>query len=372
LSSARFPEFLRPARVAGRFLFALLAFASVAHAADFPGAVPFVAGDGSGGFVVSYVADDTFRFVTIRGEQVSAPREIAKGNLFVNRASFPSIAVRGKTMVAAWLTRNGHGSLVHVARSNDGGATWTKAMSPHPNLVSEFGFVSLTPDGDVVWLDGRKLKGGIEGEGEMELHYAALSSARDVALDARVCDCCQTAMAMTSSGPIVAYRDRSSEEVRDIALIRKTSAGWSKPRVVHADGWKMPGCPVNGPQLDANGRHVAIAWFTMAQQEPHVYAAFSNDAGVTFGAPIRIDVEKTAGRAGVALLANGSAAVTWVEQRGEKTMLFARRVTPAGSLGNVVTLDEVRGFPRVAVSKENVGVVWAAGERVYFRTINLP
>ena len=371
MSWTRFPLSKRPAKTAGRFLFALLAFASAAHAADFPGASPFVAGDGNGGFVVSYVADDAFRFVTIRGAQVSAPRDIAKGNVLASRANFPSIAVRGKTMVTSWLTRNGHGSVVHVARSKDGGATWTKAISPHPNLVSEFGFVSLTPEGDVVWLDGRKLKGGIEGEGDMELRYASLPSARDVALDARVCDCCQTAMAMTSSGPIVAYRDRTDDEIRDIAVIRKTSAGWSKPKVVHADGWKMPGCPVNGPQLDANGKRVVIAWFTM-HPEPHVFAAFSNDAGATFGKPIRIDVEKTAGRADIALLPNGSAAVIWVEQRGEKTMLFARRVTPSGSLGNVVALEEVRGFPRVAVSKENTGVVWAAGERVYFRTIQLP
>lgn len=358
---------LTNARFLGCFVFAV-----ALHAAEFPGSVPYVVADGSGGFVVSYIEGDSFRFVTVRDGKASAPREIAKGNLLVNRADFPAIAVSGKTMVAQWSTRNGHGAMVHIARSADGGATWTSARTPHPNVVSEFGFVSLTAAGEAVWLDGRNLKGGVEGEGEMELHFASLPFARETVLDRRVCDCCQTAMAVTSSGPVVAYRDRSSDEVRDIAVVRRTSSGWTAPKLVHADGWKMPGCPVNGPQLDASGKRVALAWFTAAHQQPRVYAAFSDDAGATFSAPLRVDIGKPAGRVDVALLGDGSAAVTWVEQRGEKTILFARRVARARAPGAPVELGEARGFPRVAVWKENVGVVWAAGERVHFKTINLP
>jgi hypothetical protein len=346
--------------------------AASAFAAELAGSVPYVTGDGNGGFAVSYVAGDSLRFVTISGEKTSAPREIAKGNLLVNRADFPSIAVAGKAMVAQWSTRNGHGAMVHVARSTDGGATWTKPATPHPAKVSEFGFVSLSPQGDALWLDGRNLKGGEEGEGDMELHFATLPFAKDEALDHRVCDCCQTSLAMTSSGPIVAYRDRSPEEIRDIAVMRKTANGWTAPKIVHADGWKMTGCPVNGPQLDARDARVAIAWFTAANQHPRVYAAFSNDAGATFSAPLQLDLGKPAGRVDLALLASGDAAVTWVEQRGEKTMLFARRIGSTGTLGKPLEVGEARGFPRLAISKENVGIAWAAGERVHFRTINLP
>lgn len=337
------------------------------------GAVPNVTGDGSGGFVVSYIDGKSFRFVTIRGDQTSAAREIANGDLLVNRADFPSIAMQGKAMTAHWLTRNGHGSVVHVARSDDGGATWSTARVPHPMMVSEFGFVSLTPNGDAVWLDGRGLKGGHEGAGDMQLHYASLPFENDSVVDARVCDCCQTAMAMTIDGPVVAYRDRSNDEIRDIAIVRRTANGWTKPKLVHADGWKIAGCPVNGPQLDANGKRVAIAWFTAANQKPRVFAAFSNDGGATFSAPLRVDTEKAVGRVDIALLADGSSVVTWVEQRGDKSALFARRIRANGNLGLPVELaPETRGFPRLAVSKENVGVVWSAAERVHFKTIQLP
>ena len=352
-------------------VFLCLLFALSLNAAEFKGAVPNIASDGSGGFVVSYIDGDSFRFVTIRDDKASSPHEIAKGNLLVNRADFPMIAVSGKTMTASWLTKNGHGSMLHAARSTDGGATWSAAKTPHPAMVSEFGFMSIDASGNAIWLDGRGLKGGVEGEGDMELHYATYPFAKDVTVDKRVCDCCQTATAMTSDGPVVAYRDRSADEIRDIAIVRGTKSGWTPPKVIHADGWKITGCPVNGPQLDASGKRVAIAWFTAAHDEPRVYAAFSNDAGATFSAPLRIDTDKASGRVDVALLADGSAVVTWVAVRGEKSIAFARRIT-ATRANAPVEIGEARGFPRIAVSKENVGVVWAADERVHFKTIKLP
>ncbi len=116
-------------------------------------------------------------------------------------------------------------------------------------------------------------------------------------IDARVCSCCQTDAALTDSGPVVVYRDRSGEEVRDIFVIRRTSRGWSRPVRVHADNWKIPGCPVNGPAIAASGRHVAVAWFTSAPPNPRVYVAFSEDGGASFG-PAASGGRRQAGRAG--------------------------------------------------------------------------
>lgn len=320
--------------------------------------VPFIAGDGEGGFYVSHVAGDSFRVARVRGGRWSEAREIASGNLLVNSADFPSIAFDGKTLRASWSTRNAHGSAIHLARSTDGGATWSAPVTPHPPLVSQFGFVSLAGD-ETVLLDGRKLKGGMEGEGEMELRTPG------ALLDPRVCDCCQTAMAMTSEGAIVAYRDRSATEVRDISYVRRTPAGWSEPKTLHADGWKIAGCPVNGPQLDARGRRVVAAWFTAANDQPRVYAAFSDDAGATFSAPVRVDRGGTVGRVDVALLEDGDAIVTFLAGGA----LHARRVARDGTLGEVRRVVEAGGFPRVAVSKENVGVVWTADDGVHFSTL---
>jgi hypothetical protein len=36
------------------------------------------------------------------------------------------------------------------------------------------------------------------------------------------------------------------------------------PRLVHADNWTMPACPVNGPAVAARGNDVVVGWYTAA------------------------------------------------------------------------------------------------------------
>ena len=52
------------------------------------------------------------------------------------------------------------------------------------------------------------------------------------AVDRRVCECCPTAAAVTTDGPIVVYRNRSADEVRDIYLSRFTGEAWTVPAPV--------------------------------------------------------------------------------------------------------------------------------------------
>jgi hypothetical protein len=50
-------------------------------------------------------------------------------------------------------------------------------------------------------------------------------------------------------------------EVRDIAVARYESGRWSEPVYPGAEGWRIEGCPVNGPALAADRDRVALAWF---------------------------------------------------------------------------------------------------------------
>ena len=49
---------------------------------------------------------------------------------------------------------------------------------------------------------------------------------RDVLVDGRVCDCCPTTAVRTRRGALVAYRDRSATEVRDISVARLENGRW--------------------------------------------------------------------------------------------------------------------------------------------------
>lgn len=184
-----------------------------------------------------------------------------------------------------------------------------------------------------------------------------------VEVDGRTCECCTTGMTMASGRPVIAYRDRSPEEVRDIAVVRQTSKGWSKPRLLYADGWKIAGCPVNGPQIAASGRNVAAAWFTASNEQPQAYVAFSTNAGATFSAPVRIDDGKPVGRVDVVMLDAETAVVSWSEQTANGAELRVRRVQrnhAADPFIKVADSNTTRaaGFARAAAIGRDVYVTW--------------
>jgi uncharacterized protein YcnI len=150
----------------------------------------------------------------------------------------------------------------------------------------------------------------------------------------------------------VAYRNRTSDEIRDIYVSRLVGGKWTEPRAVHNDHWRIAACPVNGPALSAKGRDVAIAWFTAVGDEGHVYAAFSSDAGDTFGASVRIDDVGAVGRVDVELLPDGSAAVTWIEFTDQRSSFRIRRVerrSRSASLAvSAIASGRSSGYPRLA------------------------
>lgn len=313
----------------------------------------------------------------------SGSRTVAEGEKwFVNWADFPSvIALPDGSLAAHWLVKSGPGTYaydVNIARSKDNGQTWGSLVVPHTDgTQTEHGFVSLIPlEGGqlgAVWVDGRATKDVKEGHDEktplpvsMALRYAAVDSdgklSDEAVLDERICECCQTSAALTSEGPIAVYRDRLNEEVRDIYFVRRQGDRWSEPRPVHADNWQINGCPVNGPSVAADGRRVAVAWFTAADNNPRVQLAFSEDAGATFGAPVRVDDGEAMGRVDVVMLADGSALVCWMSG-GEEGANKVRRVGPGGALGpvSVIAKSDVSrssGFPRMARLGDTVHFAW--------------
>jgi hypothetical protein len=294
--------------------------------------------------------------------------EVAAGdNWFVNWADFPSVVpLDQQTLAAHWLQQQPGGAYSYdvVTRlSQDQGRTWSAPASPHDDgTPTEHGFVSIANwQGQpyAAWLDGRHTAG--EGHdhqahaaGAMTLRGAILvaSGARDGReIDDRVCDCCQTDMAPTTDGLLLVYRNRGVDEVRDIQAARFAQGEWSTPVKVHADGWKIDGCPVNGPAVATRGDAVAVAWFT-APDTPRVRLAFSTDGGRSFAPPLEVASGAVAGRVDVVLLADGRAVVSWLATAGSGATIRVQPFTAAGPAGpavDVVSADVSRssGFPQM-------------------------
>jgi len=308
----------------------------------------------------------------------SAPRTADAGtDWFVNWADTPGVVtLPNGQMVAHTLVRQPAGGYAYDVRARvSDGTSWSDPVTPHTDgTAAEHGFVSVVPMGDragLVWLDGREQAGGHgHGGGAMTLRFATLGLDGELAdeaiLDDRTCDCCPTTAVATPRGLVVAYRDRSDAEVRDISVIRQLDGVWTEPTTVHADGWTINACPVNGPALAANGDRVALAWFTMADSA-RVQLALSDDGGATFGNPIPIDDGDPVGRVSVAVLPSGDAVVGWLERVDRRAAFRVRRVELAGTVGEpmeVATVIDGResGVPHLVAVGNRVLAAWTDPE----------
>ncbi|WP_052108158.1 sialidase family protein [Aerolutibacter daejeonensis] len=315
---------------------------------------------------------------------------------------------------------------VALVRSADGGRTWSKPVLVNTDgTPTEHGFVSLWAAGPdrvgVAWLDGRHTAkeadaakgaaGAHAGHGGHDdgagmaagtggasattadtrgaanesasqglvlpapatpmmtlrtAHFdAALQRHDEQPLDLSTCDCCQTDATVTDGRTLLAYRDRTESEIRDIYVARHDGQRWLAPVRAHADDWRMPACPVNGPALAAHGRDVLVGWYTAAGDVPALKLARSTNAADAFAAPVVVDRgEAVQGRVDVAL-ADDAAWVLWVRETPQGQSLHLARYTPDLSrelqrvdVAQLQGRGRATGFPQLVLADGGAYVVW--------------
>jgi hypothetical protein len=354
--------------------------------ADTASAEPYLFTDKNGLVYLSWIqkaeGKHHLKFAVLNNENWSKPITITSGNnWFVNWADYPMIASDGNNnLMAHILQKSADGKFtydVKLTTSSDNGRSWSDLKILHEDgKKAEHGFVSLIPYEDqffVSWLDGRNTvnessdteahhNGGHHGD--MSLRGAVVDKkglkTAEWQLDDRVCDCCQTTAAITANGPVVVYRDRSAEEIRDISIVRFVNGNWTEPKTIYPDEWKIAGCPVNGPRSAAEGNNLVIAWFSSSNEQPQVKVVFSDDGGANFSKPIGIAAEKnTIGRVDVLLLDETSVMVSWMEG----SVIKAMKVHKDGRKELPVTIaasSESRssGFPQMTKSGNNIIFAW--------------
>ena len=337
------------------------------------------------------------RFAELVGDEWSDAATIAEGETwFVNWIDHPAVVpLGGDRMAAHWLVhdedRQGdYGYGIRLVFSHDRGATWKPVFEASGEGVDGYaGFAAYAGVGDgfeVAYLStvGADLAAKAtsdtpvpagDGHGEVEPHMTlrsarfslegALKSDREV--DADVCSCCTTAMAATAGSVFLAFRDRREGEFRDISFARFEDGRWTGSELVHRDGWHIRGCPTNGPALASGAAGPAVAWFTAAGGESQVLAAFWDPKQERFDAPIRIDDGSPRGWAGVAILGDGSAAVSWVERVESGAELRVRRVSRDGATGNSLVVAPAPagrsavGVPKLVRSADRLIFAWRDG-----------
>ncbi|MEM7080081.1 MAG: hypothetical protein AAF513_15775 [Pseudomonadota bacterium] len=288
---------------------------------------------------------------------------VSSQDMLRNWADFASVLpLREGGIAAHWLVKSSTGFTydAYVARrARD--APWTPPTRLHADQqLTEHGFVSLFEDAaglGAIWLDGNQYPRGLR---VMELRSATLDERGqpydEVVVDQRVCDCCQTTAAIVGGQPVIAYRDRADDEIRDISIAQYTESGWQVLGPVAADGWRITGCPVNGPVLSAHDSRLALAWFT-GMPSPRVRLALSSQGGESFEV-LDIADSNVIGRVDASAFAQG-VVVSWMGAGG----VHARFVSWSGEKHAVHTLAEVdtsrrAGFAQIAVIDTRLIYAW--------------
>ena len=282
---------------------------------------------------------------------------------------------------------------VRLARSEDGGRTFSPAVTVNddaggPPSSHTFHDVAIGGSGEVVvsWIDSRertRLESEVvvgptvapfsgsdahTGHGGAGLPGPEIRVARSadggrtfapsLAVAVEACPCCRTSLEVGSAGVVaVAWRGAEPGDVRDVMVARSGAGGgpFGAPAVVHADGWRIDGCPHAGPALalDGGGR-LHVAWYTGAAGREGLFYASAGPDGV-FGAPTSLLGDGFVPVSQVKMAVAGEAVVmAWEDRRsGERTITVGR--VGAGGSGPRIIASGMRGAsPAVG----GAGVAW--------------
>jgi hypothetical protein len=268
-----------------------------------PTATPIFATDGRLWLSFS-VGDSVYAtFSRDMGKTFAPPITVAKiagSTIDDNGEARPKlVSLDDGALVASFTTRpaKSYNGTIFVARSTDGGKSFSKPQPLVDGAGQRFEIFALSPKGRlyVAWLDKRnaekaKAEGrAFEGSGAAvgwSDDGGASFKGKQIAMD-HSCECCRVAAAFDRDGlPVFAWRHVFEDNHRDhyVAKLSKDGAELKGGRVSE-DEWATS-CPHHGPSLaiDAAGQW-HIAWFANGKKRQGLFYAFSRNGGKSFSDP---------------------------------------------------------------------------------------
>ncbi|HTA41017.1 MAG TPA: sialidase family protein [Bryobacteraceae bacterium] len=316
------------------------------------------------------------RYAVRKGADWSEARTIAANRKFFHHpAEMPNVtALKDGTLIAEWIEQpnaSSEAEFLFVSASPDGVKWSAPVMASHDKSEAQHGLASIIGTGDreasIFWLQA--LKGE---DGPVSLMRSVISAdgkeLKEEDLDSDVCACCPTSVVKTAKGTLVAYRDHTKANIRDISVTRLENGKWTAPKNVYADKWEIDACPVNAASASAKGDKVAIAWYTASDDKARVELASSNDDGASFGKMTVVSTGEAYGYASTAIDDAGGAWVSWLERGKGNARLLMRHVSDAGVAGPVVEIAtgtrKDLGYPHILRSGGDLWIAWNSTSKI--------
>jgi hypothetical protein len=290
------------------------------------------------------------------GHNFSKPVPIAELPLLaLGRHRGPRVVFSGKTIIVSAVAgstpqvgEHAHGlpsdgDLVSW-RSQDGGATWSKAavLNDNPGAARE-GLHAMAVDAvgslAAVWLDLRTKGTHLYGAFS---HDAGATWSKNVLIyespDGTICQCCDPSIAAVAPGEFAVMWRNSLGGMRDMYLLRlRDGKPVSQPRKLGTGDWKLDACPMDGGGIAADKGRIVTAW----RREATVYVAEPGQPEKPIG--VGKDVALAVGSKGVY--------VAWVSSTGVEVQ------TPGAS--RPAKLSEKGAFPSLtALAGGSVLAAW--------------
>jgi hypothetical protein len=351
----------------------------------------WLAGDSAGsGIWFARSADD--------GSTWSAPSRVVGSSRDLERhaESSPRIVAARGALAVVWATsltvagRAWPASNVRIARSVDGGRTWSAAVTLNDDTAAApigHTFHGAAWEGDsgivVAWLDERQpladpAPGAVaaadeplhDGHATEENATLYLARSRDLGatwspanrvLWGDVCSCCRVTLARGPSGAVAAaWRNVSPENARNVVVAALDQA---TPNVVHDDGWVINACPHTGPGLAVDRTGAShVVWFSGKEGASGIYYARRPPGAAAFASPRAVVGGRTMATAHATVAARpaGGAYVVLDLVPGGRRRPQLAIVDTAGVVRHRVTLDAREGadHPQVVAIRDGAAVAW--------------
>jgi len=358
---------------------------------------PSLASDGNTVALSWTVADADGRadvFVAMSGDGGStfaAPVRAndVRGDVKASEQQAPRLAVKSDMVAVLWTGRRDGHTDMRLAVSHDRGRSFQPAIALSPtDAPGTRGWGSVLIDDarqvQAVWLDTRLTATSMPahehkpGADHMSHGGATMASSRQdvhwvtvrdgVASDDRlvaaaVCFCCKTALAGTGTQVAAAWRDIYGDNQRDISFAQLGSSGEPRRVRVADDGWKLNGCPEDGPALAAlPSGAMHIVWPTKVSDNPTTKGIFyaSTTDGSSFSPRFRLDDgHGSASHPTIAASASGRVAAVWTAGDAEQhTIEFRQKASADWTAASTIANESAIASPVIAATADGFLLAW--------------
>lgn len=249
----------------------------------------------------------------------------------------------------------GRSSNIVYCVSKDAGSTWTLPASvdadPTRGIVRGF-FDAVVMSNDEIAV--AYLKDVANSTKHEERDLRLVTTKNDIFLPERVidpvvCDCCPINMLIDADGSLnIVYRD-NNDDIRDMARMISTdnATSFTKPVIVHNDGWKIKGCPHSGAVSSTYGKSALVAWFSGAEKESGVRLATREGKKL-------LVLEDASAKNPCLVNLPKSALMMWEQNAADNTSKIAYRKINNDKVSETIWLDgSSNGTNSVALSIDN-------------------